>query len=477
MFEQVVFIIKMTLFLWWIHFIPPVLAVIMEDRWALPLDFNRRFLDGKPILGKHKTIRGIVGSTVAATVTASAFGLTHSEGFLLALLGMLGDSITSFIKRRLDKPSGTIMPVIDQLLEGLLPLIAIKELHQIGMISFILILFIFSLGAYAGSIFYKNILLVKPIPEYPRNLTPRTRLREWRACQIRNQILRVFFNFEDAIYYHLLLKAMLKMCGYYDRGVKNALDIQIRIVKIPFPDLPSAFNGYSILFLSDLHLNCHEKLLESLLRVLDQIPECDICILGGDYRMEEVGSYHSPFPQLSRIIPALYQKSRNGIFAVLGNHDCIEMVSWLEERGVRVLINENSRIFRNGDSIYLVGVDDPHYFRCDDVENAFKGVPADGFSIFVAHSPEVYRKAHAFKARLYLCGHTHAGQIQLPRIGPVFTHSRTGWRFVYGLWKYGSMWGYTSSGVGASGIFARFNTRGEVVRIILLKEGEGDYES
>lgn len=477
MFEQIIFILKTVVFLWWIHFVPPFLSVIMENRWALPLDFNLRFFDGKPVLGSHKTFRGVVGSVAAATITASAFGLTHVEGFFLALLGMLGDVITSFIKRRLDKPSGTIMPVLDQLLEGLLPLLALRYWHEIGTPTFMLILLIFSLGAYAGSIFYKEILLAKPIPEYPRPLTPRTRLREWKACQIRHQALRMFLNFEDAVYYHLFLKATLKICGYYERGVKNALDIQLREVTISFPDLPRAFHAYSILFLSDIHANCHERLADAFLQVLNQTQEADICILGGDYRMEEVGSYHSPFPQLSRIIPALHEKSRSGIVAVLGNHDCVEMVSWLEEYGVNVLINENRRISRNGEEIYIVGVDDPHYFRCDDVESAFKGVPPDAFSIFVAHSPEVYREAAAFKARLYLCGHTHAGQIQLPGIGALFTHSRTGWRFVHGLWQYGSMRGYTSAGVGASGIFVRFNTRGEIVRIILLREGEEAYES
>jgi predicted MPP superfamily phosphohydrolase len=333
-----------------------------------------------------------------------------------------------------------------------------------------IVLLVFSVGAYWGSIFYKRILLVRPVENYPRNLNPRLRLREWKACQIRHDPLRIFLNFEDAIYYHLCLKAVLKMLGYYKRGIQNALDIKVRSLTFSFPNLPQAFHGYSILFLTDLHINGHERLPEKIKEVLGKLPAFDICILGGDYRMEDVGSYHSPLEHLSRVIPLLKEKTRDGVIAVLGNHDCIEMVTWFEQQGVRVLVNEHVAISRKGETIYFVGVDDPHYFKCHDVEAAFCGIPRQAFSIFIAHSPEVYRDAAQYGASLYLCGHTHAGQIQLPRLGAIFTHSRTGWRFVYGRWKYKSMWGYTSSGVGASGIFVRYNTRGEIVHITLLRE-------
>jgi len=457
--------------------VPPFLSVILGNKWNQPLDFNRRFWDGKPIFGTHKTIRGIVGSIIGATICAPAFGLSSMEGMMLASLGMLGDLITSFIKRRLDKPSGTIMPGLDQFLEGMLPLIVFERQHHIGLLAAIFVLTIFSIGAYWGSIFYKRILLATPVDNYPRILNPRLRFREWKACQIRRDPLRFFLNFEDAVYYHLCLKSILKILGYYQLGVQNALNIKVRSVTFSFANLPPAFHGYSILFLSDLHINGHEKLPERIKELLDGLPVFDICILGGDYRMEDVGSYHSPLEQLASVIPVLKEKSQDGVVAVLGNHDCIEMVTWFEQQGVTVLVNEHMAISRNGESIYLVGVDDPHYFRCHDVEAAFQEVPQGAFSIFIAHSPEVYREAARHGASLYLCGHTHAGQIQLPRLGAIFTHSRTGWRFVYGQWKYKSMWGYTSSGVGASGIFARFNTRGEIVQITLLREGGKNHDS
>jgi hypothetical protein len=85
----------------------------------------------------------------------------------------------------------------------------------------------------------------------------------------------------------------------------------------------------------------------------------------------------------------------------------------------------------------------------------------------------VYREAKQYGAQLYLCGHTHAGQIQIIPIGPVFTHSRTGRRYIQGVWEYHGMRGYTSSGVGTSGIPVRYFSEGEVVRITLRREKHG----
>ena len=89
-----------------------------------------------------------------------------------------------------------------------------------------------------------------------------------------------------------------------------------------------------------------------------------------------------------------------------------------------VLLNDAKAIESNGEKIWIVGVDDPHYFKCHDLDAAFAEVPQGAFSIFVAHSNEIYREAAAYHPQLYLCGHTHGGQIQVPLLGAVFTHSK-----------------------------------------------------
>ena len=103
---------------------------------------------------------------------------------------------------------------------------------------------------------------------------------------------------------------------------------------------------------------------------------------------------------------------------------------------------------------------------------AFETVPSRAFSILVAHSNEIYKEAASYNPKLYLCGHTHGGQILIPPFGPIFTHSRAPRSLCQGVWQYQSMLGYTTTGVGVSGIPVRFATRGEVA-IIRLKRSDG----
>jgi predicted MPP superfamily phosphohydrolase len=191
----------------------------------------------------------------------------------------------------------------------------------------------------------------------------------------------------------------------------------------------------------------------------------DLCLLGGDFRTELSGPYTRAVSHLERLVPAIH--ASDGIYAVIGNHDCLEMLEPLHAIGIRFLMNESLTIQRNGARLWLVGVDDPHYYQAHDLNRAFEGVPREDFIVFLAHSPELYREAAGRGADLYLCGHTHGGQIQLPAIGPVFTHSRAPRRLSTGAWTHGDMLGFTSFGVGVSGIPVRFGTRGEVLRFTL----------
>jgi hypothetical protein len=86
-----------------------------------------------------------------------------------------------------------------------------------------------------------------------------------------------------------------------------------------------------------------------------------------------------------------------------------------------------------------------------------------GFLIALVHSPELYEVAAAHSVDLYLCGHTHGGQICLPGGRPVVKHLNRGRHLFRDVWSHRGMRGYTHSGTGTSGIPIRFNTRGEVV--------------
>lgn len=132
-----------------------------------------------------------------------------------------------------------------------------------------------------------------------------------------------------------------------------------------------------------------------------------------------------------------------------------------------MLVNDSWKLEKDGQALWLVGIDDPHYYKVEDLAMAFRKVDAQGCCIFLAHSPEACHSAAAYSPGLYLCGHTHAGQIRLPGRGPLITNSRAPRYTAEGRWLVKGMQGYTNRGVGASGVPLRFNCPGEITIITL----------
>jgi hypothetical protein len=439
----------------------------MEGKWNAPVDRDMKFRDGQPFLGNHKTVRGVIGGILSGGAGALILNLPLWVGMWTGILSMAGDILNSFIKRRLGKTEGQEFLVMDQFLEGALPLAVLVILAQISLIGGIFLLLIFVVTAHAGARFLNQVLRAEPFAGYTRRLRSRTRFREWRGCQTIGYPFHPIINIERTLYYHAFMKTVFKGLGLYEKGKRNALDIHCRKLEFVFPDLPPVFDQYTILFISDLHLDCMEGLTEKARDIVCNLSP-DLCILGGDYRTESWGSYSTAIENIKNLLTSICP--RDGIFAVLGNHDCLEMVTPLRKRGVRFLVNDNASIERSGDRIWIAGVDDPYYFEGHDLEDAFIGIPENDFSILAAHTPSIFKAAAGFSPNLYLCGHTHAGQVQIPGIGPVITHARAPRKMIYGQWEFGSMTGYTSSGLGTSGLPVRFGCRGEVV-LIRLKRG------
>ena len=72
-------------------------------------------------------------------------------------------------------------------------------------------------------------------------------------------------------------------------------------------------------------------------------------------------------------------------------------------------MNERAKIWRDGEPIYLAGIDDAHFFNLDDIQKALELTPRKAFSLLPSHTPEVYRQAAHADVDLLLCGHTHGG--------------------------------------------------------------------
>ncbi len=267
---------------------------------------------------------------------------------------------------------------------------------------------------------------------------------------------RTWFHPEHSPMAHHLLLAALRLLGLYGWGQRNAWDIRVRRNAVTLPGLPRSLDGLRLLHLTDLHLDSHPRFPELLAAAVAPL-EYDLCVFTGDYRYRTFGPMEPALSGMEAVLGAI----KGPTYAVLGNHDSLRMVPALERLGVRVLLNESEEI-RPG--FHLVGVDDPHYFRADNLEKACESLPEEAASVLLCHSPELYRQAAHCGLGLMLCGHTHGGQICLPGGWPLFTNADCPKPLARGgPWRHAELQGYTSVGAGSSVLDVRFNCPPEVV--------------
>ena len=245
------------------------------------------------------------------------------------------------------------------------------------------------------------------------------------------------------------LSRLLHATGLYEWGNRNFKDVRVRWHDFYMDNLPAAFEGYRLLQLTDLHLDLDTTLTPILIERLRGL-EYDICVMTGDFRDDPVGDASACLAQMG----LLMEHIKAPTYAVLGNHDFMEMVPPLEAMGIRVLLNETIALARQGEAIYLSGVDDPGHYQTDDIARVSQEIPSGQVSILLSHDPCNYQQAGAAGFDLMLAGHTHGGQICLPggiavlRVGP--------WGKLNGKWKFGNLQGYTSPGTGACGVPVRY---------------------
>lgn len=436
-----------------------------ERPFGTPMDFDLRFRDGRAFLGKHKTVGGFGFGILTGSSIGYVLGFPLPLGFGAGLLAMAGDSVSSFIKRRLNFNEGTEVLVLDQVFQGGFPLIMFHRAWDFSFRTSGAMLITFILAGIFGSRLHRKFFC--PARQQAGTvIRSNSGFKEWRACHIALSPVSRLFNFENVIYYRLVMQTFFKLSGLYNRGVRNALRVRVNALSFSFKHLPEAFDQYKILFMSDLHLDGLDGLTERLIEIVRKQP-VDLCLLGGDYRMEMYGQFKKANGKLGRLVQHIH--ARDGVFGVLGNHDCIEIAPDLEDSNICMLINDAMILERDGQHLAICGVDDPHYYQCHNLDKALGEVPDTAFSILLAHSPEIINSLDHHDIDLCLSGHTHGGQICLPLIGPVFTHCPVPRQFISGRWRYNDTCGYTSCGAGSSGIPLRFNCRPEVLVITLTR--------
>jgi hypothetical protein len=256
---------------------------------------------------------------------------------------------------------------------------------------------------------------------------------------------------------HAFIRGSLRLVRLYDRAQLNAQQIRVVENGLMIPGLPAAFAGYRILHLSDLHLDMDPRNARAIgerVRDLDY----DLCVMTGDYRART----HGPFAAVLDAMAGLRERLRGEVYAILGNHDTIRLVPGMEAMGIRLLLNEVAALTRDGEMLYLAGIDDAHYYQVHNLDKVTDAIPDGAAVVLLSHTPETYKHAAHAGFHAMLCGHTHGGQICLPGGRPIVWDAKCPRALASGPWRYRDLLGYTSVGAGTSVVNARLNCPPEV---------------
>jgi hypothetical protein len=126
---------------------PVIAARIFDNALAFPLDGDVSFLDGRPLFGASKTLRGVALSIVVTSAVAPLIGLEWWIGTLVAFMAMLGDLFSSFVKRRLGLAPSDKALGLDQVPESLLPLLACALVLPLTVLDVVVATLMFFVGA------------------------------------------------------------------------------------------------------------------------------------------------------------------------------------------------------------------------------------------------------------------------------------------------------------------------------------------
>lgn len=240
------------------------------------------------------------------------------------------------------------------------------------------------------------------------------------------------------------------------------------------PELPDVFDGYRIAQVSDLHNAEFGDRNQRLLEMLREAEPDMIAITGDliDSRKTNIAVALAFAEEAVKIAPCYY---------VSGNHEARvseyqDLKTGLEAAGVTVLDDAQVRIEVSGESITVIGVNDPSfhadYLTSDaavmDRKLSELSLEAAGFTILLSHRPELFDTYADHNMNLVLSGHTHGGQFRLPLIGGLIAPNQGLFpKYDAGLYSDGSTNMIVSRGLGNSIIPFRFNNRPEVVLIEL----------
>lgn len=256
-----------------------------------------------------------------------------------------------------------------------------------------------------------------------------------------------------------------------------------------FPDLPEAFDGFTITHISDVHSGSFDN-AEKINYAIDLINEqkSDILLFTGDIVNAKADEMHPWIDTFNRL-----EKPAFGKFSILGNHDYGAYLDWDSEKekaenfiaikdlhrqiDFKLLLNEHVKIKKGNQEIALIGVENwgKMFGEFGDINKASNGIANDDFKILMSHDPSHWEevvKNHEKNIQLTLSGHTHGMQfgIEIP-----------GWfkwslaQYMYkqwaGLYENVGRYIYVNRGFGFHAYPGRVGIMPEIT-VIRLKKGQ-----
>lgn len=226
-------------------------------------------------------------------------------------------------------------------------------------------------------------------------------------------------------------------------------------------------NEVKILQISDLHdSRFHSK---SIIYAIKELRP-DIIVITGDlidYRTKNL----ERVLKLSDDIVKINKK----VYYVPGNHEYYsglkrKLINELHKRGILVLLNKNTRVSVDGETINLCGIDD-FYTGYYDIKSSLANINKNYYTILLSHAPDVIIQDRNIDVDLILSGHTHGGQIRLPFIGAIVAPGQGLFpKYDKGLFDLNKTLLYIDSGVGTSHYPVRFLNRSQISLIRICKK-------
>jgi len=249
-------------------------------------------------------------------------------------------------------------------------------------------------------------------------------------------------------------------------GFAEAGDLRVERTDVAVKNLPAAFDGFTVAFLTDIHHGPYVGVeqVTGIVRTTRQL-QPDLIVLGGDYCLRDAKYIAPSFDVLKNL------RADFGVFGVLGNHDhqhgLAETQAAMRTAKITEMTNAGVWLTKGGARLRLAGVDDLWRGK-PDLAPALGDATAEDACVLVSHNPDfVERTLRDSRVGLVLSGHTHGGQVIVPGGTNPFIPSAYGDKYAHGLVEGPTAPVYVSRGLGVTGVPVRYNCPPELTLLTL----------